>query len=237
MSNMMLAKWKVMLCCFMTFSAKDSCFPDSTPLTTGPACGFHGIEQIQINSDKGSIKFSRSKDNITRVHATGPDACSAAVFQEGNMLKVENKRSFWGFGFSKHVDILIELGRNSVPETSISLGNGGIEIKAAIQNLKVNAGKLNMYAEDLDGNTDINTGYGIFTFVHRVFKPVSYNVKAGNAQITLLLSHGYKSVSNHISGRLVQLRESSFPVRYDDADFNLSGKVGKADIFFRDLID
>jgi len=229
------AKRRLMVCCALIFFAGENCFSASKALVVGAVYSFSNIGHIIVNSDGGDIKFLKSRDGITRVHATGPDAERSVISQDGDTLKVENRGGFWGFGFSRRADFLIEVGKSLVPEATISLGNGGIEVKTSVQNLKINAGNLTLYTEDLIGNTDISIGSGVFTFVHKIFRPVSYFIKAGNVQITSLLSHGYRSVSNSISGGMVQLKESSFPIRHDDADFNLSGRVGKAELFFHNI--
>lgn len=198
------------------------------------------VSQIIIKADNSKIEIEKSKDDVTRIYATGPGAGNARITSNGGILNLVSKNcrrlGFLNWGTANlSTNFLIELGKKSVPQTTMSLGNGNVSIKAAVQNLKIDAGDVTLYAEDLTGKTSISTGKAILTLVHKIFKPVSYKIDAGNAKITAYLAQGYRSVSNTIDGASIQVKESSLPIQEENAHFALQGDVGSAEIRVKNL--
>lgn len=188
---------------------------------------FENVQHIIICSGECSIQVRQSPDIFTRVKATGQGAGSLKVHQEGNVLNLKNK--------SDKTDFFIELGNNFIPKMDINTGNGKIEIKTSVNDLNIASGNLELYAQDLKGDISFSCGKGSFTLVHKIFIPVSYQINAGNAHITALLSSDYTNVYKDIKGGLVSIEESFLPVVISKSDFNLSGNIGFGKIFIRKL--
>jgi hypothetical protein len=195
-----------------------------------PVQTFRNIRNIIINSDTGTVKMVPSSDGVTRVYKSGANADTAQVEQTGNTLSITNNRSFWSFGFARTANFTVEVGNETTPEASISLGEGNVDIDADVKNLKIKAGSVNLCAKNLAGVANISAGSGVLTLVHSVLKPITYTINAGDAKVTAHLSEAYRAVSNKIDGADVDLKESDFPVVRQGAAFNLHGSVGSAEI-------